>query len=438
MPGTIGIRKETKDATQRRAPLSPDQVRKLIHEHGIKVLVEPWNNRVFGDDEYTKAGADVTFDLSPCNILFGVKEVYPEYQIPDKAYVFFSHTAKGQAYNMPMLRSLMEKRISLFDYELVKDEDGKRLIFFGDYAGYAGMIDSLWALGRRLRLEKIHNPFDAMHYATSYDRVDDARDTLKNIAEYIRTQGLDDRLVPFVTGFTGYGQVSKAAQSLFDLLPVKTLDADGLEEFFRKGDFDKHIVYKVEFRKNHMYRHSEGKPFNNELFKEQPELFEENFSRFLPYLTLLINGIYWEPRFPKIVTKAAIKDLFERYRSPRLRIIGDITCDIDGSVELTVKPTNEDNPVFVYLPYEDKIVDGWAGNGPVVLAVDKLPTELPRESSESFGSALSKFVPQLAQVDFRKNTDQLKIPAPFRPAMITHNGNLTTPFDYLKGFLDSQ
>jgi saccharopine dehydrogenase (NAD+, L-lysine-forming) len=161
----IGIRRETKDPTQRRAPLSPDHVRELVHRHRIKVLVEPWDQRVFPDREYRHAGAMMSPNLSRCSIVFGVKEPGPEYLIPKKAYCFFSHTIKGQSYNMPLLRAILNRRCTLFDYELVRGDDGKRLLYFGDYAGYAGMIDSLWALGRRLAWEGIDSPFKGVRYA---------------------------------------------------------------------------------------------------------------------------------------------------------------------------------------------------------------------------------------------------------------------------------
>lgn len=159
MKNVIAIRKETKDKTQRRTPLVPEHVRHLVRKHGIKVLVEPWEQRIFSDYEYKKAGAVLTHDLSQANIIFGVKEIAPQYLIPETAYCFFSHVIKGQTYNMGMLNDILNKNISLLDYELVKDHQGKRIIFFGEYAGLAGTIDTMWALGKRLKYEGKKNRF---------------------------------------------------------------------------------------------------------------------------------------------------------------------------------------------------------------------------------------------------------------------------------------
>ncbi len=430
--GRVGIRRETKDSTQRRAPLSPSHVRSLVRDHGLELVVQPWDNRVFPDHAYREAGATLSDDLSSCNIVFGVKEVFPEYQIPKLAHVFFSHTAKGQEYNMPMLQHLMQIEGTLFDYEGVTDSNGKRLIFFGDYAGYAGMIDSLWALGRRLAWEGIPNPFTQVQYATQYEHLDSVRTLLRSIGNEIRSKGLDRRLVPFICGFTGYGQVSRAAQNLYDELPVKSIRAEQLASFVETKDFSDRCLYKVEFQKPDLYRPRDGSPFDVNTFSQHPELFEGCFERHLPHLTMVINGIYWEPRFPRLITKKGIAALYRSVPNPRLRVIGDITCDIDGSVELTVKATTEQNPVFVYDPIREDIHDGWEGNGPVVLAVDKLPAELPLEASESFGAALAPYVPDLARADFMKPFDELAVPADWLKAMIVHRGQLTPAYHYLQ------
>jgi alpha-aminoadipic semialdehyde synthase len=146
---------------------------------------------------------------------------------------------------------------------------------------------------------------------------------------------------------------------------------------------------------------------------------------------VVVNGIYWEPRFPRLVTAGEVRSLYAGGASPRLRVIGDITCDIGGSVEVTVKETNLTEPVFVYDPASGKIADGWQGRGPVVMAVDKLPAELPREATEFFGDALEPFVPRLSGADFSLPADRLDVPAEFRRALIAHRGELTPEFSYL-------
>jgi len=435
MKNIIGIRRETKDHTQRRSPLSPDQVKQLIQHHGIRVIVQPWENRVFSNSSFVEVGAEVSEELSSCNIIFGVKEIAPDLLLDNMSYCFFSHTVKGQLYNMPILRAMLEKGDSLFDYELVKGSDGKRLIFFGDYAGYAGMIDTLWALGRRLQWEGLRTPFEDIQYATSYERLNEAKDEIRKVGGYIKQDGLPDSLVPFVTAFTGYGHVSTSAQRLYDFLPSEELLPDQLEHFFSNGDFSNKKVYKVVFKKPDLYRMKSGGGFNIDDFISNPQLFESKFERYLQYCTIVINGIYWEPRFPRLITKAFMKELFTANECNRLRIIGDITCDIDGSNELTVKETNVENPVYVFDPVTGKTQDGWEGRGPVVLAVDKLPTELPLEASEEFGNGLLPFVSQLAAANYNVPLDMLTLPKEFRSAMILHRGKLTPEFSYLNNYL---
>ncbi len=151
----------------------------------------------------------------------------------------------------------------------------------------------------------------------------------------------------------------------------------------------------------------------------------------MPYLNVLVNGIYWEPRYPRLVTKSYLRSLYESNPNPRLRVIGDITCDIEGSIEATLRATTIDEPVFVYEPLKDRAIDGVEGVGPVVMAVDKLPTELPRQASESFSEALFPFVVPLAETDFARDTQELDLPEEFRRAIIAHQGKLSPEFRHL-------
>ncbi len=435
MKNCIGIRRETKDKTQRRAPLTPEHVRTLIRDHRLRVIVQPWENRVFSDREYKRAGAEISEDLSPCSIIFGVKEVAPSLLLPGKAYVFFSHTVKGQSYNMEMLQTIVDGRNTLFDYELVKNSEGKRLIFFGDYAGRAGMIDSLWALGQRLKAEGIHTPFSSIRYASEYRRLHDAKESFLETGERITKKGLPKSLLPLIVGFTGYGNVTNGALEMFDLLPVHEIASEDLERWYRRGWYSNNVVYKVQYKKHDLYRHKEKKEFDLDEFNTHPDRYASGLEPHLPFYTMLVNGIYWEPRYPRIVTKRAIKNLFSKERKPRLKVIGDITCDIDGSVQLTVKETNQDNPVYVYEAATGRIKDGVRGRGPVVLSVDKLPTELPYEASYDFGTALLPFVPHLARHDYSRPVPVDALPREFRDAMIVRRGRLTNRFSYLKKHL---
>jgi len=258
---------------------------------------------------------------------------------------------------------------------------------------------------------------------------------LKRVGEEIASNGLPLEVVPLIAGFTGYGNVSKGAQQLYDLLPTVEIKANKLEEFITKGEFSNKVVYKVEFEEVDMYSHPSRKEFNFEHFVNNPNEYSSLMSKYLPHLTILINGIYWEERFPRHITKKLMKEYYENGPDQKLKVIGDITCDIEGSVELTVKATSSNNPAFVFEPLTGKVKDGIEGNGPVILAVDKLPAELPREASKIFGDALLPFVEALTEADFSLDFEELKIPNEFKNAIIAHKGKLTPNFKYLEKFL---
>ncbi len=436
MRNRIGIRKEDKDPTEKRVPLTPKQVKTLIEHHHVEVVVEPAPNRIFKDEEYRQVGATVSDDLSQCNIIFGVKEIPKKQFLPEHTYCFFSHTIKGQSYNMPMLQRMLDLRDTLIDYEKVTDENGRRLIFFGRFAGYAGMIDTLWAFGQRLAWEGLDTPFKQIKQALNYPSLEAAKDSIKAVGAAIQQKELPESLIPLVCGFAGYGQVSQGAQEIFDLLPVETISPKELAAFMKAGHFSAKKVYKVVFKEEDMVRPANPNDrFDLQDYYQHPEKYVGRFEEYLPYLTLLVNGIYWEPKYPRLVTKQFLRHWYEREQQPRLRVIGDITCDIEGSIECNLEATNSLNPIYVYHPLEEKITYGWEGIGPVVLAVDKLPSELPREASESFGKALLPFVPALARADYTVPFEALEIPPEFKRAVIAHQGKLTPDYEYLQKYL---
>ena len=430
----IGIRKETQYPSERRAPLTPEQI-KILNSENFKIVVEPAEQRIFSSEDYINAGAEINSDLSNCDIIFGVKEVPIKDLLPNKTYIFFSHTIKGQSYNMPLLKSILENKITLVDYELIKNEKGQRLIFFGNYAGYAGMINSLWLLGNRLEHEGIKNPLSKIQQALNYENLESAEQAIKSVGKEISENGLPKEITPMITGFAGYGNVSKGAQNVYDLLPTETLAPNELEEFISHGHFSNKVVYKVVFKEADMYKHISNNEFNFDHFVKNPNEYESIFSKYIPNLSLLINGIYWENKFPKHVTKKYLKEFYSSDKKRKLKVIGDISCDIEGSIEITVKNTDSNNPSFVYEPLTDEVKNGIEGEGPVVLAVDKLPAELPRESSQFFGNSLLPFIKILAKADYSKNFDEIEIPSEIKNAIIAHKGKLTPNYTYLNKYL---
>ena len=206
---TIGIRREDKNKWERRAPITPQHVKKLKEEYNIQTKVQPSKIRIFEDNEYEKNGGIIQEDLSDCPVVFAIKEIPINFFKENKTYVFFSHTIKGQKYNMPMLKKMMQLNCNLIDYEKITDEAGKRLVFFGKYAGISGMIDSLWAFGKRMSWKGVSNPFEEIKQTIYYDDINEIKQHLKIIGKKIKQNGLPEILTPMIIGITGYGNVSK-------------------------------------------------------------------------------------------------------------------------------------------------------------------------------------------------------------------------------------
>jgi saccharopine dehydrogenase (NAD+, L-lysine-forming) len=433
---TIGIRREDINPWERRAPLTPREVACLVADEGLSVIVQPSDVRAFGDDAYARAGATVADDLGPCDVIFGVKEVPPERVLADKTYVIFAHVIKGQPANMPMLRRLVERRCSLVDYELVVDDEGRRLVFFGRYAGLAGMIDTLRALGRRLAREGRETPFATLKAAWEYGDLEDARAAVAAAGERVSAGGVGADLAPLVVAFAGYGNVSRGAQEILALLPHEELPPAEVAALASRAEPSDKLVYKTVFEEEHMVRPKEvGARFDLQDYYDHPEKYEPVLAEYLPYLTVLVNCVYWDARYPHFVSKAVLASLYDGDSPPRLRVIGDLSCDVEGAVEATVKQVDSGSPVYVYDVDRGEAVDGVGGNGPVILAVPNLPAELPRESSVDFASRLEPYVAAVARADWRGRFDAVELPAPVKAATILFDGEFTPTYEHLENYI---
>lgn len=427
----IGIRHEDKSRWEGRVPLVPADLRKLVGEHGLEFTVQQSPTRAIPGADYVAAGARLAPELSDCPIIIGVKEIPPEKFEPNKTYVFFSHTIKGQPGNMPALRRLIELGCTLIDYERIVDDQNRRLVFFGRFAGLAGMIDTLWAYGQRLEHEGVDSPFAQLKPAHRYDDLAHYRREIATVADTIRQGGLPESLCPLVCGFAGYGQVSQGAQEIIDLLPTKEVTPDELSALPAARD----TCYKVVFREEHLVtRRDQSAPFELQEYYGQPKRYEAAFFQHVPRLSLLVNCIYWEPKYPYLITRPQFQELWADGQ-PKLRVVGDITCDIDGSVSCTTRATTPDNPIYTYDPRTGDTHDGVAGDGPVVLAVDFLPCELPIDASTHFSQAWAPFVPGLAKANFAGPLADSGLPAELQRATIVYNGKLTEPYNYLEQYL---
>ena len=435
MNNKIGIRYEDKYLMERRVALVPAHVKQLVGK-GIEIQVVPSEKRIFKDEEYLQAGAVLREEPLDADVILGVKEMPLNYFKPHKTYVFFSHTIKGQPYNMPLLRNMMESKINLIDYERIVDAHGRRLIFFGRFAGLAGMINSLWSLGQRLQRKGMETPFLNIKQTHNYDSLEEAKAAVSAVGQEIACNGLPEKMAPVVVGITGYGNVSKGAQEILGLLPVIEISPAELENLKQQENIPSNVIYKVVFEEKHLSRPKEpGKKFDLQEYYQHPERFEGVFEQYLPHLTVLMNCMYWDDRYPRIVTKDELEILWKN-KDLRLEVIGDVTCDPDGSVEITHKGTAIEDPVFVYHPETRKPVMGFDGEGVLVMAVDILPSELPREASQAFSDALIKFLPGLLGADFEVPFEQLQVPDPLKKAMILYHGELTPDYQYLKQYLN--
>jgi len=432
----IGLRHEDKNEWERRAALTPDHVAELVRDAGIALRVQPSRKRAFADIAYTTAGAVLDENLDNCDVILGIKEVPTEKLLSKKTYLYFSHTTKGQAYNMPMLRRLMELGCTLIDYEQIADERDKRLIFFGRHAGYAGMINTLWALARRLEQEDHATGFQQIRLAHEYSSLDEATHHISRIGEQLRRIGVPEKFRPIVCGFTGSGNVSLGAQEIFDRLPTLDVAPEDLERLIADPDRPRNVLYKVRFERRHRFARRGDGGFHEQEFDEHPERYENGLPRWLPHLTMLLHGAFWWPRQPRVV---GLDDLDQLWSGgdPKLKVIADISCDINGGVQATVKPTTPGNPVFVYDLDRHEAVDGYTGRGPVIMAVDNLPCQLAAESSEHFGDTLVRWVPLLDRCPWERPFDALPLPDSIRRAVIVHRGELTPSFEYLRAHLDA-
>ncbi len=396
----IGIIREGKVPPDARVPLTPAQCRLVRERWGIAVAVQPSPVRCFADSEYEAAGIPLQEDLSDCDILLGVKEVPTDQLMPEKTYLFFSHTVKKQAHNRRLLQAVLGRRIRLVDYEKLTGDQGGRLIAFGFYAGLVGAHNGLWAYGQRTGLFSLPRMYRCHNYAA--------------VKEHYRLL----ELPPVRIVLTGSGRVAAGAiRNLHDMGIHQVAPRDFLQKEWKKPvftqlfaqDYVRHRSGPCIFDKAHFYAHG-----------------EEYVSTFVPYAhraDIFINGIYYDPKAPKFFTLADMAD--ERFR---IQVIADISCDIapDGSLPTTLRPSTIAEPVYGVHRYTGQECPPFSPEGIDVMAIDNLPSELPRDASEFFGHQLIENVlPELL-----RGLDSPVI----RRATIAEAGHLTEPYLYLSDY----
>ena len=435
MEKVLGIRREDKNEWERRTPLIPEDLKELTEKHRIKTVVQPSDIRVYTDQDFRDAGAIIDEDLGKADVIFAVKEIPESIFEEGKTYVFFSHTIKGQSYNMKMLKRMMDLGCNLIDYERIVDEKNIRLLFFGRYAGIAGMIETLHSFGQKGKLLGFHSPLEKIKQAYKYGSLEEAKEEIKEIGKEIEINGFPVALSPLFVGFAGYGNVSSGAQEIFDLLPHKVIQPNIMADMYENFLNDNFNLYKVVFKEEDMVKPKDGVFFELQDYYDHPEKYDSRFENYLPYLQILVNCIYWSEKYPRLVTREYLKSTAVLRSDLNLKVIGDISCDINGSIEITYKATWPDNPCFTYFPERDTFEDGTKPEGVTVMAVDNLPCEFSREASVEFSSVLKDFVHDILEADFSQDFEHMKLPNPIKKGLILKNGELTEEYKYMSKYI---
>ena len=399
----IGIVREGKVPIDRRVALNPMQAGQLSEQFkGVEVVCQPSAIRCYPDGEYEKNGVKLSEDLSDCDVLLGVKEVPIPDLIADKTYFFFSHTIKKQPYNRELLRTILEKKITLIDYETLVNEENQRIIAFGRYAGIVGAYNGIWTYGKRYNLFNLRRASDCLDL-----------DDLK--LEFAKAKLPKIKIV-----ITGGGRVAKGAMEvLFGMGVRKVSPAD-----FLNNRYDGPVFTQLSSRDYHL--HEDGNSFERGEFYDHPEAYKGDFLKYARKADMLIASAYWNPRAPVLFT---VEEILQN--DFNIKVIADITCDIEGSIPSTKQPGTIDDPVYDYNPTEDKVEPAFNDEGNItVMAVDNLPCELPRNASTDFGKMLmDNVLPSLIESDDR---DIIK------KATIAQGGQLTERYSYLQDYVDGK
>ncbi|XP_033646696.1 alpha-aminoadipic semialdehyde synthase, mitochondrial-like isoform X1 [Asterias rubens] len=430
---------------ERRAPLNPLQVKSFV-DSGVKVLVQPSNRRAYTMEDYLKAGAVIQEDLMEASLILGVKQVPIQRLLANKTYCFFSHTIKAQSENMPLLDAILDKNIRLIDYEKIVDENGKRLVAFGKFAGIAGMLNILHGIGLRLLALGHHTPFIHIAAAHNYRNTGMAMQAVRDAGYRIALGELPQSIGPMSFVFMGSGNVSQGAQEVIADLPVEYVEPHDLRKAVEKGDHRK--VYATEVhRKDHIVKRG-GRGFNREEYDQHPELYRSTFSeKIAPWASCIINGIFWNIAHPRFLTKMDTKTLLSPDMSPnapeapgcprlphRLLAICDITADPGGSIEFIEECSSIESPFDLYdanHKHQHFMSQRFSGDGVLVCSIDNMPAQLPREATDFFGNLLTPLVPEMLKSDATRPFEEENLSRVIKDAVITSNGKLTENFQYL-------
>lgn len=398
----FGIIKERKNPPDRRVVFSPFRLEAFKNEFPqAEIKVESSDVRIFTDEQYKEKGFEVVTDMTDCDVLIGVKEVPFDALIADKKYFFFSHTIKKQPYNRSLLLAILEKNIELYDHETIVNEKNHRLIGFGRYAGIVGAYNGIRAFGMKYELFNLAKAETLPDQKTLIERL--KRNQLPNIKIVL----------------TGSGKVAHGAKEMLDAMKMKQVS---VEDYLNKR-YDVPVYTFIDVLDYN--KRKDGQVLEKHDFYNNPSEYESDFEKFANMSDIFMAGHFYGNGAPIILSKEMLK-------SPKckLKVVADISCDIDGPIACTIRPSTIAEPLYGYLASEDKEVPFTHPSAVVVMAVDNLPCELPKDASEGFGEV---FLERVIPAFFNKDKDGV-----LARAKVTENGKLTERFAYLQDYVDGK
>ena len=396
----IGLIREGKVPSDNRVALTPAQC-KWIHKNSdqVQIIAQSSESRCFTDREYISAGVEVKTDISDCDIMLGIKEVPVDQLIEGKKYLFFSHTKKKQQQNKNLLKTILEKKITLIDYECLEHEDGQRIIGFGFFAGVVGAHNGMMAYGNRAGLYKM-------------DRVYKQRSFRELIHTYF---GL--RLPNVKIAITGSGRVAHGILEVMNLMGIHEIEPD--DYLIRRFTYP---VY-TQLKGAELYENKISGKYSRDEFHHHPELYSCKFLPYTEQTDILLNGVYWDKNVPRLFNKEVVQS--ENFI---IQTIADITDDAGGSVPINLGDQTIENPVYGIDKLSLKKTEPYLANSIDIMAVGNLPNELPRDASRYFGEQLIKHVLE----DLVGNSSSI-----IERATMVKEGKLTQPFEYLKEYAEA-
>jgi alanine dehydrogenase len=398
----FGIIKERKNPPDRRVVFTPEELVKLKAQFPqAEIKVESSDIRIFPDETYSNLGFEVTEDVSDCDVLIGVKEVPVDALIPDKKYFFFSHTIKKQPYNRKLLVACLEKNIELIDHETIVNATNHRLIGFGRYAGIVGAYNGFRAFGIKYEL------FNLPKAETLPDKA--------ALIERLRRPVLP----PIKIVLTGHGKVGMGAKEILDAMKIKQVS---IEDYLTKS-YTQPVYTQIDVMDYN--KRKDGQELGKKDFYDNPAEYVSDFERFSKVSDIFMAGHFYANDAPVILTREMLKAA-----DNKIKIVADISCDVAGPIACTLRASTIAEPLYGYYPSEDKEVDINHPAAIVVMAVDNLPCELPKDASEGFGEMFLEHV-----IPAFYNGDQDGV---LERAAICKNGQLTERFKYLQDYVDGK